>query len=52
MKCSKTTQQDRKMAIIIAATTLGLAMARKANEGLLSWYDRGLETFQLLSATL
>ena len=37
------------MAWIAAGTILLLAMAKKTNQAMLQWYDRGLETLEILA---
>ncbi len=47
-KTCKISEQDRKMAWIAFGTILLLAMAKKTNEAMLQWYDRGLETLEII----
>ncbi|MEM1133690.1 MAG: hypothetical protein AAGH53_12215 [Pseudomonadota bacterium] len=52
MKPCQMTQSDRNALWLIAGSVIGIALVKKANENLLAWYDRGLETLQIIAAMI
>ncbi|MEO1044593.1 MAG: hypothetical protein AAFX04_04055 [Pseudomonadota bacterium] len=49
MQCCKLSPSNRNTVWLGAGAIIGLALMKKANEGLIGWYDRGLETLQLFA---
>lgn len=45
-------ENDKKLMWAAAGAVLLMAMAKKTNEAMLQWYDRGLETLEIVATII
>lgn len=45
-------ESDKKMMWAAGGAVLFMAMTKKTNEAMLQWYDRGLETLEIVATMI